>query len=86
MKKHYQLFTALSLAGIIILALWGEQIDAFITGIVKFILFVPEPIGYFYCVLAMAFVITWCVVKSSKGHWPTETEFQNEDKQECNHD
>lgn len=80
MKKYTHLFFALAISGIFLFTIFGEQIDKVMQEVAKFILFLPPIIAVPLCIIGLAIIGTWAVIRSSRNHWPSETEFQNEDK------
>lgn len=81
MKEYIITITMISFViGLFFLALFGEQVDNFMTGVIVFLTLLPKPWGGVICSLAFSLVVTACILRSSREHWPSDTEFQNEDK------
>lgn len=72
--------------GIFFLSIFGEDVDNAMTKVIVFLTLLPRPWGFVLCAFAFSIVATACVIRSSREHWPIDTEFQNEDKQTFNED
>lgn len=86
MKTRYDLIIISTVVLIFIVAFFGETIDKFAGKVLKFMLFLPPIVAIPLSIVVFAITGTWAVVRSSKNHWPENVEYQNDDKNECNHD
>ncbi|HEY3405406.1 MAG TPA: hypothetical protein VGK59_18605 [Ohtaekwangia sp.] len=80
MKHRIEIIFILVIFGIGLVTFFGEQIDRVMQEVAKFILFLPPIIAVPLCIIGLAIIGTWAVIRSSRNHWPSDTEFQNEDK------
>lgn len=86
MIKHKELFFSIAIFLIAALALFGEQVDYFMGKVLKFMLFLPTWVAVPLCIIGLAIVGTWAVVRSSRNHWPSDTEFENNESLPHNED
>lgn len=80
MKTRYDLIIISTVVLIFIVAFFGEAIDKFAGKVLKFMLFLPPIVAIPLSIVVFAITGTWAVVRSSRNHWPSSTEYQNEDK------
>lgn len=86
MKPRHEVISILVIFGIVLVIIFGEQIDRFAKAVGKVIFFLPPIIAVPLCIIGLAIIGTWAVIRSSRNHWPSDTEFENNESLPHNED